>query len=223
MIESGLGTALMGGGLSDELKQATFSIGLKGVKKEDVPKVEELATSTLAKAVADGFEEDAIEASLNTIEFSLREFNTGGFPKGLSLMLGLMPRWLYDRGAPTDALRFEKPLAELKERLASGEKVFEELLQRLIVDNKHVATVELTPDTELADAQKAAEAEVLAKAKAAMTPEQVQHVIDETKALKEAQLREDTPEQLATIPRVTLADLERDVKLIATDVDSLAG
>ena len=37
MIESGLGTAIMGGGLSDELKQATFSIGLKGVKKEDVP------------------------------------------------------------------------------------------------------------------------------------------------------------------------------------------
>merc|ERR1719424_2164180 len=70
----------MGGGLSDELKQATFSIGLKGVKPEDVPKVEALAVSTL-------FEADAIEASLNTIEFSLREFNTGGFPRGLSLML----------------------------------------------------------------------------------------------------------------------------------------
>lgn len=76
MIESGLGAAIMGGGVSDELKQATFSIGLKGVKPDDVPKVEELATSTLAQAVADGFEDDAIEASLNTIEFSLREFNT---------------------------------------------------------------------------------------------------------------------------------------------------
>ena len=40
MMESGLGAALMGRGLADELKQATFSIGPKGVAKEDVPKVE---------------------------------------------------------------------------------------------------------------------------------------------------------------------------------------
>ena len=99
MIESGLGAAIMGGGLSDELKQATFSIGLKGVKPEDVPKVEELAVSTLSEAASSGFEADAIEASLNTIEFSLREFNTGGFPRGLSLMLSIMPRWLYGQGA----------------------------------------------------------------------------------------------------------------------------
>jgi len=223
MIESGLGAAIMGGGLSDELKQATFSIGLKGVKPEDVPKVEELATTTLAQAAADGFEADAIEASLNTIEFSLREFNTGGFPKGLSLMLGIMPRWLYGRGDPTDALRFEKPLADLKARLNSGEKVFEELLQRLIVDNKHMATVELAPDTSLAEQQKAAEEAVLAKAKAAMSEAEIQQVIDSTKSLKEAQLREDTPEQLASIPRVTIADLERTVKEFPTDFGTLAG
>ena len=67
MTESRLGESIMGGGLSDELKQATFSIGLKGVKPEDVPKVEELAISTLARAAAEGFPEDAIEASLNTV------------------------------------------------------------------------------------------------------------------------------------------------------------
>lgn len=43
--------------------------------------MEELALSTLAKAAADGFPADAIEASLNTIEFRMRECNTGGFPK----------------------------------------------------------------------------------------------------------------------------------------------
>lgn len=76
MIESGLGAAIVGGGVSDELKQATFSIGLKGVKAEDVPKVEALALTTLEAATSAGFDADAIEASLNTIEFQLREFNT---------------------------------------------------------------------------------------------------------------------------------------------------
>ena len=67
MIESGLGAAIMGGGVSDELKQATFSIGLKGVKADDVPKVEDLAMSTLKAAAADGFDADALaQAMLDT-------------------------------------------------------------------------------------------------------------------------------------------------------------
>ena len=126
MAESGLGAAVVGGGVSDELKQATFSVGLKGVAKEDVPKVEALAIETLAAAAKDGFEADAVEAAVNTLEFQLREMNTGGFPKGLAFMLSMLPRWIYrdDEGANVaDALRFEAPLAELKTKLASGEKV----------------------------------------------------------------------------------------------------
>ena len=54
--------------------------------------VEELAIRTLAGVAADGFEPEAVEASLNTVEFDLREMNTGGFPKGLAFMLALLPR-----------------------------------------------------------------------------------------------------------------------------------
>ena len=223
MIESGLGAAIMGGGLSDELKQATFSIGLKGVKAEDVPKVEDLAVSTLKETAASGFEPEAIEASLNTIEFALREFNTGGFPRGLSMMLALMPRWLYGRGEPTDALRFEQPLAKLKARLDSGEKVFEDLLEKLIIQNEHLATVELAPDGNLAKVQLEAEAKRLAEVKESMSQDEIAGVIESTKSLKEAQLKEDSEEALASIPRVGIADLEREVKTIPTEIASLAG
>uniref|UniRef100_A0A7S2CTU1 Peptidase M16C associated domain-containing protein n=1 Tax=Haptolina brevifila TaxID=156173 RepID=A0A7S2CTU1_9EUKA len=223
MMESGLGAAVMGGGVADELKQATFSIGLKGVKKEDVAKVEELAIETLRAAAKSGFDEDAIEASLNTIEFSLREFNTGGFPKGLSMMLAVMPRWLYGRGSPTDALRFEAPLANLKSRLSAGEDVFGVLLDRLIVSNEHRVTVELVPDETLAQAQKAEEEAELAAAKAQMNEAQIAEIIEATKALKTAQLAEDSPEDLATIPRVGIADLERTVQTYPTELSDLPG
>ena len=113
--------------------------------------------STPAPQVASaGFEADAIEASMNTVEFSLREFNTGGFPKGLSLMLAVMPNWLYERGSPTDALRFELPLAALKKRLANGDSVFEDILRKRIVQNGHLATVEMKPDPEMAEREKKA-------------------------------------------------------------------
>merc|ERR1719217_1381544 len=156
---------------------------------------------------------------MNTVEFSLREFNTGGFPKGLSLMLAVMPNWLYERGAPTDALRFEAPLAALKKRIAAGDDVFEDILRRRIVQNGHLATVEMKPDPEMAAREKKAEEDNLAAAKAGMSEAQLQAVIDATASLKAAQLAEDTPEQLATIPAVGLADLERKVKVIETKVD----
>ena len=53
-------------------------------------KLEELASGT-------GFSPSAIEAAINTIEFSLRENNTGSFPRGLSLMLRAVNAWIYDR------------------------------------------------------------------------------------------------------------------------------
>ncbi|KAL1528741.1 hypothetical protein AB1Y20_010073 [Prymnesium parvum] len=227
MTDANLGESIMGGGLEDELKQATFSIGLKGVKAENVGKVEELALSTLAKAASDGFPEDAIEASLNTIEFRLRECNTGGFPKGLSFMLSMMPRWIYGKSAaessPLDALRFEQPLLELKRRLAAGEKVFENLLTQLIVENNHRSTVVLEPDATLGDKITAEEEARLAAVKAKLTEEEIAQVIAATAALKAAQLKEDSAADLATIPRVGLADLERKVKEIPIDTQPLAG
>jgi len=45
LIESGLGESVIGGGLDDTLLQNTFSVGLKGVKEEDFPKVPPFPTS----------------------------------------------------------------------------------------------------------------------------------------------------------------------------------
>ena len=69
LMESGLGEAITGGGLSDDLLQTTFSVGLKGVKAEDCPKVEQLILETLEKVAEEGFSEDDIASSMNTIEF----------------------------------------------------------------------------------------------------------------------------------------------------------
>lgn len=71
LMESGLGDAITGGGLMTELLQGVFMVGLKGVKPEDVDKVEELVVETLKKVAEEGFSEDAVAASMNTIEFDV--------------------------------------------------------------------------------------------------------------------------------------------------------
>lgn len=73
LTESGLGESVNGGGISDELLQATYSVGMKGVQEEDVGKVEALVQATLARLAQKGFDADDVEAAMNTYEFKLRK------------------------------------------------------------------------------------------------------------------------------------------------------
>jgi len=210
LMESGLGDAITGGGISDELLQATFSVGLKGVKQENVDAVEDLVLKTLEKAAEEGFTEDDIASSLNTLEFSLREFNTGSFPKGLSFMLGSMSKWLYEE-SPTDALKFEEPLAELKAAIAkSGPKIFQDMIRSLLVENTHRTTVQLAPSKSLEEEQLEEERNRLEKIKSKMSEEDLDAVMSTTKDLLALQAAEDTAEDRATIPSLELNDLKRE-------------
>lgn len=74
LIESGLGESVLGGsGLSDELLQATFCAGMKGVAAGDVERVERLITDTLGALATQGFDAEDVRAAVNTLEFRLRE------------------------------------------------------------------------------------------------------------------------------------------------------
>lgn len=218
LVASGLGTAVIGGGLSSELLQSTFSVGLKGVAADDVEKVEKLVLDTLKKIKEEGFPADAINACVNSVEFSLREFNTGSFPRGLSFMLGAMREWIYD-GEPAEGVRFERALEELKKDIAeSGDKVFTDMLGEYLVDNGHRLTMEMAPDT---DAEKKAleeEAARLQAAKDAMSDADLDGVIAEMEELKAAQMAEDSAEAKASIPALSIDDLERKAKTVPIEV-----
>ncbi|BDA40898.1 Presequence protease, mitochondrial [Coccomyxa sp. Obi] len=218
--DSGLGEALIGGGLGDELRQPVFSLGLKGVKPENAAKVEEVIMSNLERLAEEGFTDTAVEAAINTIEFSLRENNTGSFPRGLSLMLRAMSSWIYDQD-PFQPLQWTKELEHFKGRLASGEDVFGPLLRKFLLENKHRVSVEMLPDTGLAAQKEAVERERLATVRAAMGPEDVEAVIKETKELKERQETPDPPEALSCMPSLQLSDIPTEASTIPTDVTSM--
>src|SRR5262245_9551395 len=86
LMDSGLGEEASGS-CDDGLRQSLFSVGMRGIEAADADKVEALILTTLERLARDGIERPAVEASLNTFEFSLRERNTGRFPRGLALML----------------------------------------------------------------------------------------------------------------------------------------
>ena len=213
LLDSGLGDGLAGIGLETELAQLYFSTGLKGVAPERLEEVEPFVLSALETIARQGIDPLTVEAAINTIEFRLRENNTGRFPRGLALMLRGLTVWLYG-GDPCDALAFEAPLASLKERIAAEPGLFSRLIRQHFLENSHRATVLLTPDAELAELNEAAEKKILEQAKAALNQAEVQAVVDNTSQLKRLQQTPDPPEALALIPGLGLADLERTNRLI---------
>ncbi|KAJ6806249.1 presequence protease 1, chloroplastic/mitochondrial-like [Iris pallida] len=224
ILESGLGEAIIGGGVEDELLQPQFSIGLKGVSEDDIHKVEELIMNTLQNIVEEGFSPEAVEASMNTIEFSLRENNTGSFPRGLSLMLRSIGKWIYDMD-PFEPLRYEKPLLALKARISEeGSKaVFSPLVDKFILKNCHRVTIEMQPDPDKASKDEAAEKEVLEKVKASMTEEDLAELARATQDLRLKQETPDTPEALRTVPSLSLEDIPRKPIYVPTEIGDVNG
>jgi Zn-dependent M16 (insulinase) family peptidase len=213
LTECGYGESITGGGLSDELLQASYSVGMKGVKEEDVEKVISLIDATLLSIVeGKGFDNDAVLASMNTLEFQLREFNTGSFPKGLSMILAANGKWNYDV-SPEKGIEFEEDLVRLKEEVAAnGGKVFVDMLRSMLVENKHKTVVVMRPDASLEQKTVKDEKDRLKVIKDSMTEDELHKIVNETKLLKELQAKEDSAEDIATIPSLTLKDIERDVK-----------
>ncbi len=213
LIDSGLGEDLTASGLEEQLRQMTFSVGLKGIIPDQAGHVEELILRTLTDLASEGIDPATVEASINTTEFRLRELNTGGFPRGLVLMLWSLSAWIYDRD-PIDPLYYQAPLESIKRRLRAGEPVFEDLLGKYLLQNHHRTTVLLRPDEAVRPGEEAREKARLEQARSRMSAGEIDQVVADTLRLKEIQSSPDSPEDLARLPFLSLSDLDKQNKLI---------
>ena len=217
LIDSGYGEDLVGGGLNSWLRQQTFSTGMKGVQQEHTAKVEDLIEQTLKELAEKGIDPNMVAASMNTVEFQLRENNTGSFPRGIGLMLGALTTWLYD-GDPFEPLAFDAPLAAIKQRVAEGEDYFESMIRSALLDNTHRSTVILEPDPDLNRRKAEEETARLMAIQERLSEEEFQEIVANEEKLTVIQETPDTPEALATLPTLALEDLEKHNKLIPLEV-----
>ena len=121
-------------------------------------------------------------------------------------MLGALTTWLHG-GDPLAPLHFEAPLARSRNGPDCG-RYFENLIKQMLLDNPHRTTVTTRPDPELAARQREAEELRLAGARAAMSDGRCAGRDRRDAAPLERQETPDTPEALATVPMLQLADLD---------------
>ena len=164
LIDSGLGDGLAGYGLESEMRQWSLSFGMKGVSVDNAEKVVPFIQESLKKIVKDGVDSEMIKAAMNSIEFSLRENNSGSYPRGLMLMLSALAFWNYEKN-PIEAIAFEAPLNRLKKTIAENDQFFENLIAEDILANSHYVVVQLDPDVDFEEKRNRSELEKFAEIK----------------------------------------------------------
>ncbi|MBQ9142181.1 MAG: insulinase family protein, partial [Lachnospiraceae bacterium] len=129
--------------------------------------------------------------------------------------LQALDSWLYDETKPFLHIEANATFAALRKKAQEG--YFEELLQKYLLDNTHKAVVILKPKKGLTEEKDAQLKEKLAQKKAALTAEEIEEIVAETKALEEYQEAEDSKEDLEKIPLLAREDIGRQARKIVNE------
>lgn len=208
VVDAGIGNDLTGS-YSDSYRQPVWEIETTGSEPEMQQKFAQVLDSTLRTLALNGLDREMLAAALNRTEFTLRESDYQGRPKGLFYGVRAMDMWLYDRD-PMAALRYIEDLKTLREGISQG--FFENLLLKYVLKNNHQVLITMKAEKGLTERKNRETEEKLASYKNSLSDEQMDEIIASTRALKERQASGETAEALATIPILSRSDLKRDIR-----------
>ncbi|MGV7219982.1 MAG: insulinase family protein [Nitrospinales bacterium] len=217
LIDSGLGNEVIGGGFDDNRAETSFTVGLNGTEKENEETIVDLIFITLKDLAENGIDENTVTASVNTTDFKLREANFGGFPKGIVYNIQALASWLYDND-PLMHLKYDEVMQKIKEE--SRNSYFEKLIKKYFLDHNHRSVIVLAPQQGLGEELESITQEKLKEFKSTLDQKKVDELIEETRILKEMQMKPDDPEALATLPCLKLKDVSGTIPIFPLEIKS---
>ena len=198
----------------DGIKRCSTVIDIRNVKEGAYDTLIDLIGRVIEDELKAGLKRERLIASINSLEYRLREADYGTYPKGLMYSLSMLDTWLYGLD-PTMGFRFTELLAKMRAHLDTD--FYEATLRRMIVDNER-QTLKLHPSKTLAERRQASETAELKRIKDSLTEAELEAISEGAQALTEWQSAENTPEALATLPRLTLADISAEPEIPKTDI-----
>ena len=185
-------------GMSGDFYEIPFSVGITGVKSENISKAKEYILTALKEISQKGLEKDLIEAAIRRQEFSSREIS-GGIPNGFRMLLRFSRSWA--RGE--DIIEDLSPSISISKVRASWEKnskIFDEFILRELVNNNHRLTL-----TVISDDKKAQEEERVLEEEALKRVNKKS--IEDEKLFEAFVSKPDSIEDINKIPKLMLSDV----------------
>ncbi len=219
LIDSKLGEELGSSGHADYQRDTFFVVTLKGSEADRADAVEELVLKTAEEECRRGFDAEKVESALHFLELSSREIRPQ-YP--LHLLDRVFAAWLYDSD-PLEQVDISGHLDALRAALGRDPRFLEDIARKWLVDNPHRLRVTLVPDKRYLEKSDQENARELAGILAAMSPEERRSLDDTAKRLEAMQSAENSPEALATLPRLGREDVSPDPLPLEYAVETVAG
>ncbi len=219
LIDAGIGKDVLGR-FDNSILQPVFSIVVKNSNEDKKDEFKRIVFDTLKGLVEKGLDKELIEASINIKEFELREADFRSYPKGLIYNIKSMDSWLYGED-PRIHLRFEPQLSQIKKALTSD--YFEKLIEKYILNNTHSSFIVLKPEKGLTESRNRETEIKLERYKQGLSDRDLDKIIENTKKLQKRQTSPDSPEAVATMPNLSLDDIDPKVEKLPIVENDEAG
>jgi len=215
LLESGLGQDLSPvSGLMTEIRDISFTVGLRGAPESNRDAFEALVFSQLETIATQGIPADLTGSVIASYEFSFREVKGSGM--GLRFLSRLTRGWLHGLEIG-DSLRFQARMDRLKARLAAGEKVLESLIRQTLLENPHRVSVVAVPDNELQSREQEDAQEALSQLRISLSAAEIEHLKAQQKELRDFQETPDPASAVRKLPELKLSDIPPQVDRLVLD------
>ncbi len=210
ILNSGIGKDISSqSGISPDFYEIPLAVGMTGLTEEKAGKAAEFILKTLRDIVKDGINPDIIESSIRRYEFTLQEI-PGGVPNGSILFSKCIRGW--ERGGnPSAMLHPKRELAELKRRLEENPRLFEEWIEKNLIENPHRLALYVKPESDYLKKETKVLDEYAQSISASYSAEEDRNA---RRFVKE----EDSKEAKATIPQLHLEDIPAKTENIKQEI-----
>lgn len=187
----------------DEYQQNIMNITVQNANPEDAEKFREIVFATLKDVIKTGIDKKQLEGLINRTEFNLREGNDN--QKGVTYNFQILPGWFF-ADDPYLTLEYEQPLAKIKTALKTD--MLGQIIKKELLENPHSVLVVLSPKEGIEKESSIKLTQKLESYKKSLSENEINNLVKSSQQLLRRQSEKDTPEALATIPRLSREDIK---------------
>ncbi|MDP8215092.1 MAG: insulinase family protein [Candidatus Euphemobacter frigidus] len=219
LIDSKLGEELTDSGYYSYQRDTYFAVGLKGTEGHRAGRILDLIRGTCARIAEEGLDPGKVEAAFHCLEMASREIKSM-YP------LRLMDRAFESWSSSDDPLlwmRINHYIVEARRRYSTEPGFLEDRLRKMIVDNPHQLLLSLLPDPAYMAKKEKIESRQMEKVKELFSGSELKRIARDAAELERLQSTPNTPEALATLPRLALADVPIEPVKLNTVIEEVGG
>ncbi|AYE36115.1 peptidase M16 [Borrelia turcica IST7] len=209
-------------GINTDIRECVFSFGLQNVIPGKVEEFKNRVFSELKNLVKVKIPKELIQGILFGYEFELKEEKGQGL--AISLMIKSLKGWLHGMH-PSDTLKLNCYLDEIKNKLEKGEPYFEHLIENYLLNNNHYTLINFTPSDEtLKEMEEKIEKKLLDREiKIKKNPEKLAEFTKDYNQFKNYQKKRDLKSDISKLPMLKIEDLPKEVEksLILNEISEL--